>query len=135
MAGNIKAAICNTTILITPRAISAVLTGLYRDVPGRTISRAATHDFDDMTNEKCGEFCYDRGYAYAGTEYYYECWCGNILADEAEEATESDCNTPCTGDKDQSCGGPDRLTLYKRAIQGPKENPGPKNWPSIGCYA
>lgn len=89
-----------------------------------------------MTNQKCGDFCFDKGYAYFGTEYYYECYCGNILAEGAKKAEDqTDCNTPCTGDTDQPCGGPDRLTLYKRTVDGPKENPGPKNWTSIGCYA
>lgn len=107
----------------------------HRDVIGRTIHRANTHDFDEMTNEMCAQFCFDHDYAYAGTEYYYECWCGNILAEGGVKATDqSDCNMPCTGDGDQACGGSDRLTLYKRPFEGPKENPGPKNWPSIGCY-
>jgi hypothetical protein len=105
----------------------------YSDVPGRTINRAAASD-PEMTNEMCGDFCFDRGYAYAGTEYYYECYCGNTLAKAAKEVPESDCNTPCWGDETQPCGGGDRLTLYKRKVAGPQVNSGIKDWPSIGCF-
>lgn len=108
---------------------------MHRDVPGRTINRAVTHDFDVMTNQMCADYCAEHDYAYAGTEYYYECYCGNVLAEGGIEAKDAaDCNTPCTGDSEEACGGGDRLTLYKRPVQGPVENPGPKNWPSIGCY-
>lgn len=89
-----------------------------------------------MTNEICGKFCFEKGYAYAGTEYYDECFCGNKLAVGGVEVQKSDCNTPCKGAVSQPCGGPDRLTMYKRDVAaGPKENPGIKDWPSIGCYA
>lgn len=108
---------------------------MHSDAPGRTINRAARTDYDEMTNEMCTDFCFEHGFAYAGTEYYYECYCGNKLATGGIETTESDCNTPCRGDSEQPCGGPDRLTLYRRTSTGPQENPGVKDWPHIGCHA
>lgn len=42
---------------------------------------------------------------------------------------------PCSGDPMQTCGGPDRLTVYSRpASSAPQINPGPIGWKSIGCY-
>ena len=79
--------------------------GKNRDV-GRTINSAATADAA-MTNAKCVQFCYGKGFPYAGT-----------------------------GDATQPCGGPSRLTLYfTTAIQGPVVNPGVDGWASIGCYS
>lgn len=87
-----------------------------------------------MTNEMCAEFCFDGGFAYFGTEYHEECFCGDRLAKGTVKATEPECSTPCRGDPEQPCGGPDRLTLYKRLEGLPKVNPGWNDYESIGCY-
>ncbi|UNI14601.1 (Methyl)glyoxal oxidase [Purpureocillium takamizusanense] len=105
-----------------------------RDV-GRTINGAATADAT-MTNAKCVQFCYAKGFPYAGTEYNTECYCGDKLATGGVKAAEGDCSTPCGGDATQPCGGQGRLTLYFTSmIQGPVVNPGVDEWVSIGCYS
>lgn len=86
-----------------------------------------------MTNEMCAEFCSE--YAYFGTEYREECFCGDRLAKRGVKTTESECDTPCRGDLEQPCGGGDRLTLYKNPGKVPKVNPGWNDYESIGCYA
>jgi hypothetical protein len=45
---------------------------LFSDV-GRTLSSASYTDNIAMTVESCISFCGNRGYQYAGTEYYQEC--------------------------------------------------------------
>ncbi|KAF4830329.1 WSC domain-containing protein [Colletotrichum tropicale] len=110
------------------------LQGCYVDV-GRTISDATTNG-NTMTNELCTQFCFSKGFAYAGTEYYGECYCGNALAKNGIQAADADCTTPCNGNATQPCGGPNRLTLYHTSlIVGPSVNPGPGDWSSIGCYS
>lgn len=89
-----------------------------------------------MSNEACTTFCYGKGFAYAGTEYYNECYCGNALATGGIAANEADCTTACSGNATQACGGPNRLTMYKTSlIVGPSVNPGVGDWSSIGCYS
>lgn len=89
-----------------------------------------------MTDESCIAFCTSKGFPYAGTEYAQECYCGRSLAAGAAEAPETDCNTPCTGDSTQPCGGAGRLTLfYSSAIVGPSANPGVNGFAYIGCYS
>lgn len=88
-----------------------------------------------MTNEMCGDFCYDRGFTYFGTEWFHECFCGNKLAVGGVEADESDCNTPCEGDATQPCGGSNRLSLYKKPAEEAVVNPGWIGYESIGCYS
>nr|XP_036580691.1 WSC domain-containing protein [Colletotrichum truncatum]KAF6788686.1 WSC domain-containing protein [Colletotrichum truncatum] len=108
--------------------------GCYVDV-GRTIAEAGTSS-NLMTNEVCTKFCFDKGFSYAGTEWYGECYCGNALAKGGVLANEADCVTPCNGNSTQPCGGPNRLTLYKTSlIIGPSVNPGVGDWSSIGCYS
>ncbi|KAJ1331407.1 glyoxal/methylglyoxal oxidase [Microdochium nivale] len=108
--------------------------GCWTDV-GRTIDAAATAA-DDMTIQKCINFCDTAGYPYAGLEYFKECFCGTQLAPAAAKATaESQCNTPCAGDTTQPCGGPSRLSLFRDPTKfGPQPNTGIKDWPHLGCY-
>ncbi|GKT55210.1 wsc domain-containing protein [Colletotrichum tofieldiae] len=102
---------------------------------GRTISDGATAS-GQMTNDVCTNYCYNKGFSYAGTEWYNECYCGNALAKGGVLANEADCTTPCSGNATQPCGGPNRLSLYKTSlIVGPSVNPGVGDWSSIGCYA
>ncbi|WYZ34618.1 hypothetical protein EsH8_I_000894 [Colletotrichum jinshuiense] len=118
----------------TTLAHGYVYQGCYVDV-GRTISAANTAS-NQMSNEACTTFCYGKGFAYAGTEYYNECYCGNALATGGIAANEADCTTACSGNATQACGGPNRLTMYKTSlIVGPSVNPGVGDWSSIGCYS
>ncbi|PNH43049.1 hypothetical protein VD0004_g4372 [Verticillium dahliae] len=107
--------------------------GCYIDI-NRSLT-GASRVSADMTNEVCATFCASRGFAYAGTEWYQECYCGNALAVGGVIANELDCNTPCAGDTSQPCGGPNRLTLFfTEETNGPSVNPGVGGWVSEGCY-
>ncbi|CAM9730307.1 unnamed protein product, partial [Ectocarpus sp. 13 AM-2016] len=66
---------------------------------GRVFS--VTTDSGSMTSAFCASFCSD--YAYYGTQYGEECWCGNSGFDEYGEST--DCTMECAGDADEICGG------------------------------
>jgi hypothetical protein len=45
-----------------------------------------------------------------GLEYYGECFCGATIA--SDSAPEEDCNSPCNGNKNETCGGFNRLSIY-----------------------
>lgn len=96
------------------------------DGPGRTLSGALYAD-DAMTNGKCMDFCTSKGYAFAGTEYRRECWCGNSVAPGRQPGTTvaslAGCSFKCGGDTTQYCGGDSWLSLYKKcAVGGPCVN-------------
>ena len=61
---------------------------------------------DDMTPAVCAANC--AGYAYFGTQWGRECYCGNVAPAEAA----ADCNMPCVGDTTQMCGASMRLSVY-----------------------
>lgn len=65
------------------------------------------------TLEVCAETCKAAGYAYAGTEYRDECWCGSSLPSSAVKGPDSDCGMACLYNYHELCGGPDRLSIYK----------------------
>ena len=63
--------------------------------------------------------------------------CGNTLKTGGVAANEADCNTPCSGNNQQACGGPNRLTLYSTTggPAAPSVNPGVNGYGSVGCYS
>ncbi|KAI0460679.1 WSC domain-containing protein [Xylaria acuta] len=70
-------------------------------------------DSSTLTTEKCLESCLSGGFPFAGTEYGGECYCGVVIGNGTDLATDaSTCNMPCNGNSDQTCGGPARLSLY-----------------------
>lgn len=109
--------------------------GCYVDVPGRTLGGAGYADGEEMTIESCLAFCTSKGFAYAGTEYSVECFCGSSIAAAATELTDADCNMPCSGDATQPCGAGSKLSLFHTTeITGPQTNPGADGWEHLGCY-
>ncbi|KAJ7688307.1 hypothetical protein B0H17DRAFT_1069011 [Mycena rosella] len=58
--------------------------------------------------------CAGMSFTSAGVELGNECWCGNISYTPAPGvmASISDCNSRCTDDPFETCGGVNRLQLY-----------------------
>jgi hypothetical protein len=83
----------------------------YKDNP-RALSVVATSD--SMSVDACQKLATAAGAMWFGTEYGRECWTGNSLAAGTGNATASDCNMACKGMPGQLCGGPSRLSLYKK---------------------
>ena len=67
-----------------------------------------------VTSSGCVKYCSDQGFSYAGTENAGQCFCGNELVG-GQAAPSSDCNMPCSGSGDETCGGAARLSLYKKS--------------------
>ena len=93
---------------------------------------------DGMTAANCAANC--AGYAYFGTQWGRECYCGNTAPEE--QAAESDCNMPCDGDATQMCGAGMRLSVYGPVGTTPTEPPAESSNPTTvgdftyeGCYA
>ncbi|KAF6805249.1 wsc domain containing protein [Colletotrichum sojae] len=78
---------------------------------GRALDAKGTAS-DKMTNEVCAQFC--DGFAYFGTEYSGECYCGNALPQTSLEAPQGDCNMLCSGNSTEYCGSGNRLSVYKK---------------------
>ncbi|EHK27347.1 uncharacterized protein TRIVIDRAFT_73257 [Trichoderma virens Gv29-8] len=77
----------------------------------RALTGAATAT-GTMSNEACATFC--DGFAYFGTEYGSECYCGDTLAPSSLKAPASDCNMLCSGNDLEFCGAGNRLSLYNK---------------------
>ncbi len=93
--------------------------GCYMDSGERLMEARLPDDTCDNTNEACSQACWERGYKYSGTEYSHECFCANRLGRFPHRATklsrpDSECNSHCTGNHTEKCGGVWRLSAYER---------------------
>jgi hypothetical protein len=85
----------------------AVYQGCFTDSPTRAlpVNLGGGH-----TVESCSRVAYDRGYPYAGLQYYGECFAGFALG--FARVADAECNTPCTANPAQACGGAWRNSIY-----------------------
>lgn len=60
--------------------------------------------------------CGNKYYPLAATEYYGECYCGVNLQGGSTLVDQSNCNTACSGDGSQTCGGAGFLNLYEATV-------------------
>ncbi|XP_078666203.1 uncharacterized protein LOC144908469 isoform X3 [Branchiostoma floridae x Branchiostoma belcheri] len=88
--------------------------GCYKDDKKRRLPKGPKIS-QGMTTAVCIDHCRARGYDYAGTQYYKECWCGNErhFSRIGRRRKDRQCNTPCRGNGNETCGGPWRLSVYK----------------------
>ena len=81
--------------------------GCYRDDASRALPIFKGWR-SDMTPQLCQRLC--TGHNYAGVQWYSECWCGDAVRYDLR--SESECNTPCSGDSSQMCGGSWHNSIY-----------------------
>ncbi|KAF1465636.1 WSC domain-containing protein 2, partial [Pygoscelis antarcticus] len=77
----------------------------------RTLRGVSFFDYKKMTVFRCQDNCAERGYLYAGLEFGAECYCGHKV--QASNASESECNMECKGERSNTCGGVNRLSIYR----------------------
>ncbi|KAI4096189.1 MAG: hypothetical protein LQ339_007036 [Xanthoria mediterranea] len=118
----------------TPTPSTYTSEGCYTEATrGRALSGKTYYD-DAMTTAKCASAC--AGFDLFGLEYYRECYCGNKLQLGSVSAPSSECYHPCTGDKNEICGGDNRLNLYTfgtgTTVTPPVSTP--KDYTFDGCF-
>lgn len=65
-----------------------------------------------MTQESCSSFCAANNYDIAGVEYQSQCYCSSSsVLDITAATTSTNCNTACTGNAAQNCGGGNALWI------------------------
>jgi len=121
-SGDVAARFSNRPLQETGEAELAEEVGLSHD---RILISASTAS-DDMTNEKCIDFCSSKGFSIAGSEYSRECYCGNSIPDSGAPVpgVPGNCKMPCAGDESEMCGGSGVITLYQKCSGDKCENAG-----------
>ncbi|OWY46760.1 WSC-like protein [Alternaria alternata] len=86
--------------------------GCLTDGDNRVLGDKKFQNDPNMTVERCGTLC--AGFNYFGVQWGQECYCGNTFKYATQHKPESDCSRPCTGDKNQKCGGSHRSNVYAK---------------------
>ncbi|TVY83567.1 WSC domain-containing protein [Lachnellula suecica] len=112
--------------------------GCYTEASsGRTLSSGGYDDDNAMTEESCIAYCNTNNFAYAGTEYSTQCYCGNDLASGSTTAANTDCDMACSGNSTEPCGGPNRLSLFwsGKTVAAPANELTIGNYNYYGCMS
>uniref|UniRef100_A0A2M4AJX4 protein xylosyltransferase n=1 Tax=Anopheles triannulatus TaxID=58253 RepID=A0A2M4AJX4_9DIPT len=92
--------------------------GCFRDEKAfRLLSSYYTRFKTNNTPERCILLCLQSGYPYAGVQYGYECFCGEVTPKVEAKLPDSSCNMKCTGDSKQVCGGYFTMNIYETGIR------------------
>ncbi|XP_078597027.1 uncharacterized protein LOC144873497 isoform X2 [Branchiostoma floridae x Branchiostoma japonicum] len=93
----------------------SVYKGCYVDTRTRKFPNAAEFDNNQQSTARCVSRCKSKGFAYAGTQYSDECFCGteqNFL-NIGQPRPNSECNKACSGNPREKCGGTWRMSVFK----------------------
>ncbi|KAF1940221.1 galactose oxidase [Clathrospora elynae] len=113
--------------------------GCFVDGPGYRIMNNQQPDDQSMTIASCANVCAEAGFEIAAMEYSSQCFCDNMVRMAGKLASsESECNTKCAGDQDQTCGGPARMSIYSsqtplKVIKSPSPVQNVTDWTYQGC--
>ncbi|KAK7691709.1 hypothetical protein QCA50_005109 [Cerrena zonata] len=97
-------------------------------------------DNPNLTIEDCIASCSSQGFTLAGAEFGVQCFCGNTLVNGATVGQAADCNMNCIGNPNETCGGPNRLSVYTSTgnvvvfpVPTPQNTSLPNGWAYQGC--
>ncbi|HME41928.1 MAG TPA: C1 family peptidase, partial [Syntrophorhabdales bacterium] len=95
--------------------------GCYTDSSTRALPNELSTG--NETVESCTARAAQAGYAYAGVQYYGQCFAGNALG--YTKVADSQCNTPCSANPAEMCGGSWLNSIYATGVN-------PSGY--AGCY-
>lgn len=93
----------------TAATAAAGYLGCFKDQGKRDLDGHTFYD-GKMTSQLCVSTCRDKGFSYAATQYAGHCFCGNKYG---ASGPATNCDTKCTGNRDEICGGTWANSVYK----------------------
>ncbi|GFP52224.1 WSC domain-containing protein ARB_07867 [Trichoderma asperellum] len=112
-----------------------VYSGCFQDggpgKPNALIFRSSLSS-DNMTVEECVADCKGNGFRYAGLEYYGVCFCGGTV--DGPQVDEAQCSFPCNGNKSETCGGNNLLSVWQDPTF-PTKQVTIGDYKAAGCYS
>ncbi|XP_035697105.1 protein shisa-5-like isoform X2 [Branchiostoma floridae] len=120
------AGVWTTIVLLTIVQWQWTLAGIFHTVPDgyegcytdnifvRVFPHEEKWDFL-LTNARCVTHCRNNGYAYAGTQFALQCFCGTEqnFQNLGAALSDSECNSDCSGNNAEKCGGSLKLSVYE----------------------
>jgi hypothetical protein len=87
--------------------------GCFTDDPNRALP---AFQGEGYSLQACVNTCASQGYAYAGSQWHSQCFCGNSLG--YSHVSDAECNTPCSSGGG-FCGGGWRNSIYATGASPP----------------
>ncbi|CDZ98532.1 beta-1,6-N-acetylglucosaminyltransferase, contains WSC domain [Phaffia rhodozyma] len=98
--------------------------------PDRVLDGMEYVVLNNMTPELCTLRCSGANYTYAGTQNGDTCYCGNSL-EGSNSLSDSSCQTPCTGNSSETCGGGYANGIWALTANLPESQ---TVWEPLGCF-
>ena len=95
--------------------------GCYADESNSRLLQIYPDGPENMTALTCASICSNQGYAFAGVEFSFQCWCDNALNPKAIPADQSNCNYACCADSSVACGGSWFISVYEAIEPSPTQ--------------
>lgn len=105
--------------------------GCYAETPNddeNRLLKGPAGPLNYNTPQKCSEKCFNMGFLFFGVTYGSECWCGNQRPAKSSKVEDINCDSPCSGDSKQFCGGGWKMGIYSTGISDYV----PKKY--LGCF-
>ncbi|XP_050420558.1 uncharacterized protein LOC126833331 [Adelges cooleyi] len=93
--------------------------GCYEETAENRIFNGFSRSYMVNTPAFCTKLCYKMGFGYAGVTYKSECFCGSHSPNTVRftKVEDSQCNTKCSGDANQYCGGGWRMGVFATGLK------------------
>lgn len=85
--------------------------GCWSDDQSQSLEHQQFSD-NTVSVDGCTESCAGDGWTIAGMKEGNQCWCGNALESFTSRVVDMSCYSTCAGNEGQTCGGPNRLSVY-----------------------
>jgi hypothetical protein len=109
--GNFGAELVVTTSCVSIGAPASQYVGCFTDDENRALPADLG---GGHTVQSCADAARGAGYAYAGLQWYGQCFGGTAPA--YSQVGDEECNTPCDADPSQMCGGAWRNSIYATGL-------------------
>lgn len=88
-----------------------------------------------MSHQRCARMAHAAGHTLFAVQYYYQCWGGHNEARAVGLGPSNACDTPCSAEERQMCGGANVFNLF--SFHAPIVHPLPALPPHnhLGCFA
>ena len=86
--------------------------GCYNDLFNAPVLSLKQPYNTNLTVQTCVWSCYQQGYSISGVEDRKQCFCGNAILKGTLADWDFDCNTTCSGNQNEICGGIRKMSVY-----------------------
>lgn len=118
--GNNAMDIYSTGIELKTGVVGNYYLGCFEESQNNRIFNSYAQSFSTNTPSMCSNLCYKLGYTYSGVTYKNGCFCGSQSPIEPNfpKVEEKQCDTKCSGDANQFCGGGWKMGVFSTGLNG-----------------